>query len=255
MRMQNGTAAELVSAWEQSLGQPLVHQALALLSIAEPQSSSDQLAQLSIGERDARLLALRERLFGPTLTSLTECPDCRQGVELTFNVAAVKVAPERAVPGDSSLAVSLDGYHVQFRLPNSVDLSTIDMTTDPDRARETLLHRCIASVRRADTDQEDDASLAAAVLPETVVRAIAERMSEVDAQAEAALAVCCPDCGHRWEAVFDIAAYLAEEVHNFVGRLLREVDVLARAYGWRESDILAMTPIRRRAYIGLLGRG
>jgi hypothetical protein len=32
-------------------------------------------------------------------------------------------------------------------------------------------------------------------------------------------------------------------------RLLMEVHLLARAYSWRESDILAMSPARRNAYL------
>jgi hypothetical protein len=32
------------------------------------------------------------------------------------------------------------------------------------------------------------------------------------------------------------------------------VDALARAYGWRESDILALSAPRRRAYLELTGR-
>src|SRR5206468_730296 len=39
---------------------------------------------------------------------------------------------------------------------------------------------------------------------------------------------------------------------RFAGRLLREVDALARAYGWREPDILALTPWRRDAYLQLV---
>ena len=32
-------------------------------------------------------------------------------------------------------------------------------------------------------------------------------------------------------------------------RLLMEVHLLARAYGWREADILGMSPARRNAYL------
>jgi hypothetical protein len=34
---------------------------------------------------------------------------------------------------------------------------------------------------------------------------------------------------------------------------LREVHTLAWAYGWREADILAMSPARRQFYIELVG--
>ena len=36
-------------------------------------------------------------------------------------------------------------------------------------------------------------------------------------------------------------------------RLLGHVHALARAYGWREADILAMSPARRQVYLDLAG--
>jgi hypothetical protein len=50
-------------------------------------------------------------------------------------------------------------------------------------------------------------------------------------------------------AVCDIAAYLWQELHNWAVRVLDEVNILARAYAWREDDILALSPWRRRYYI------
>jgi hypothetical protein len=41
-------------------------------------------------------------------------------------------------------------------------------------------------------------------------------------------------------------------VDRHARQILREVDQLARTYGWREPDILALGPARRRAYLGLV---
>ena len=92
-------------------------------------------------------------------------------------------------------------------------------------------------------------------LPATVAEAIVTRMSEADPQSDTRLAVSCPDCHHQWVALFDIAGYLMREVHDWVVHVLREVHTLARAYGWREADILAMTPARRQAYLELAAHG
>jgi hypothetical protein len=51
----------------------------------------------------------------------------------------------------------------------------------------------------------------------------------------------------------DPAAIVVEEVDRHARQVLREVDQLARAYGWREPDILALSRDRRRAYLGLVG--
>ena len=39
------------------------------------------------------------------------------------------------------------------------------------------------------------------------------------------------------------------EVEAEAMRLLRDVHVLARQYGWREADIIAMSPLRRQMYV------
>src|ERR1019366_2327941 len=56
--------------WEWGNSQPPVQRALVLLAAAHPESSPDALANLSIGRRDARLIALRELTFGAEFTGL-----------------------------------------------------------------------------------------------------------------------------------------------------------------------------------------
>jgi hypothetical protein len=36
-------------------------------------------------------------------------------------------------------------------------------------------------------------------------------------------------------------------------RLLLDVDALARAYGWSEAQVLALPPLRRAAYLQMVG--
>jgi hypothetical protein len=52
--------------------------------------------------------------------------------------------------------------------------------------------------------------------------------------------------------MFDIGAFLWEEIAAQARRLLREVHTLARAYGWREADILVMSAARRQAYLEMV---
>ena len=47
-------------------------------------------------------------------------------------------------------------------------------------------------------------------------------------------------------------SYLWHEVDAWALRLLRDVHRLARAYSWREADILALSPSRRQCYLDLL---
>jgi len=92
----------------------------------------------------------------------------------------------------------------------------------------------------------------AAALPAEVVTAIAQCMAEADPQADVQLALACPQCQHAWEASFDIVSYFWSEIQAWAGRILREVHSLASAYGWREAEILALSPWRRQAYLELI---
>jgi hypothetical protein len=223
-----------------------------LLSLDSSGDSPEALAELSVGARDGRLLSLREQLFGPRLTSVTMCPQCGQRLELTFHVVDLRRLPP-VLP--DALELDAHDYHVRFRLPTSADLSSAAVLADPDAARAHLLDRCIQSVSHLGAGGDEPDAPRPLRLPASVTEAVVARMSEADPQSDTRLDVSCPDCRHRWVAVFDIAAYLVREVHDRVAQLLREVHTLARAYGWHEADILAMTAARRQAYLQLVTQG
>ncbi|MGQ0568671.1 MAG: phage baseplate protein, partial [Armatimonadota bacterium] len=89
-------------------------------------------------------------------------------------------------------------------------------------------------------------------LPEEIVTELAARMAEAQPEAEVLLDLECAACGHRWQAPLDIAAFLWTEIASRAKRLLREVHTLAQVYGWRESDVLALSDARRQHYLGLV---
>jgi hypothetical protein len=94
----------------------------------------------------------------------------------------------------------------------------------------------------------------AASLGLETMAAIEAWMSDADPQADVELALACPSCGHQWPAAFDIASFLWKELHVWALRTLREVHTLARSYGWREDDVLALSGTRRQLYLELCGR-
>jgi len=67
------------------------------------------------------------------------------------------------------------------------------------------------------------------------------------------LSLTCPACSQSSSAAFDIASFLWTEVEAWARRTLRDVHVLATAYGWREADLLALSPTRRRLYLDMIG--
>ncbi len=245
------SASQAVTAWEQADGQPPSEQALVLLATAYPEVPPERLARLSIGERNACLLALREGIFGGRMEGLATCPACGTQVELFLDAADLRAGAPVALPtrrGDGAVShtASIAGYEVTFRLPNSEDLAAL-RTGDPEAAREWLLRRCLLAVcRGGEARPLDD-------LPAAVVAGVTERMEAVDPQANTHLILACPSCGHEWQAMFDIVPFLCLEIRAWTHRLLREVHTLASAYGWREAEILAMSRWRRDAYLSMVG--
>lgn len=242
--MKGVSAAELLDVWEQGLHQPPIQRALSLLTIAYPNIPFEQLSTLTIGQRDSLLLNVREGLFGPQMASVVPCPACGEQLELNFAVADIRVAPERAPT--SQLVVRMDDYQVQFRLPNSLDLSLVVGQTNATSARQQLLERCVLSA------QQGDRVLFPQELPAAVLAAVVAEMAAADPQADVQLALACPACSHQWQSTFDVVAFLWSELHAWARQLLREVHRLAATYSWQENDILAMSSQRRQLYLEMI---
>ncbi len=238
------SAAELLDVWERGLGQPLAQRTLTLLAAVCPEADYSGLAALPIGKRDARLLQLREWLFGPQLTTVAVCPVCGEQLESPFNVSDMRVNGSESV--DVSHSIDVGGYHVTFRLPASSDLLALNGVPEADTARRMLLKRCLTDIR-----DRDGETLASDALPGHVVAALDAQMTALDPLAHIELQLTCPACDHQWAAMFDIASFLWKEINTWAQRTLRDVHRLARAYGWREADVLALSPTRRQIYLEL----
>jgi uncharacterized protein (UPF0212 family) len=244
--MHTLTAAELLQAWEAGLDQPLGLRGLLLLAPACPELNAPDLAALPIGQRDSLLLTLREQTFGPRLTALADCPACGGHIELEFNAADIRAQPSQLPENAGAVEYTLvaGGINLQFRLPNSRDLA--ETASIPNSGRQNLLERVILSA------EGNGQPIAVADLSEPVILAVAEEMARLDSQADIQVRMTCPECAHQWAEAFDILQYFWEEVQSWSLRLLREVHTLAATYGWREADILSMSPRRRQLYLHMI---
>jgi hypothetical protein len=243
--MRRLTTTELLSIWERGAAQPPIQRSLALLVTACPEASPEDLARLSIGRRDARLLTLREWAFGPQLICLADCPACTQPIELEISTAELRAG----MPAETQrqLELQIGSYAVQVRLPDSLDQAAIGGCADLQAARDLLLGRCLKAT--ADTG----APVALDELPQSVIDLAEQQLEQADPLANVELALTCPGCGHSWLAVFDIVEFFWMEIDVWAHRILGEVHTLASAYGWREADILAMSPWRRQIYLEMVG--
>ncbi|HEY0172918.1 MAG TPA: hypothetical protein VGB98_18005 [Pyrinomonadaceae bacterium] len=238
------SSSELLEVWERGRAAAPVGRALLLLEAAAPEAEPDALARMPVGRRDASLLSLRELTFGPRLVSSVNCAGCGERLELAFDASDV-----RAGPGPRSGDVfksSVGDYEVSFRLPNSLDLLDLTSCAGPSEARLRLFERCVGSVVLGGSEVEPKS------LPAEVVAGVSERMSQADPQGDVRVSVNCPACGGEWQALFDIVSFFWSEVEASARRTLQEVHLLASAYGWREADVLALSPQRRRLYLEMI---
>lgn len=239
--MQALSYRQLLDAWESGQNRSSVQRALILLGHACPDDDPDTLARLSIGERDSRLLDLRELTFGSYMASLVTCPSCGEQLELSFAMDDIRSPGPDAV---EDLTFDVEDWSIGYRSPSSADLE--GLLPGPE-GRTELLRRCVTSASC------DGAAQAVTDIPERHLEALARRMGEADPRADLSAAIACPGCGHRWTATFDILSYLWEELGALVHRVLHDVHALALAYGWREEDVLALSPWRRSYYLTLVG--
>jgi hypothetical protein len=222
-------AARLLDAWEVGWQRTPLEQGLAMLA-ADPRADPGALAQLTIGARERALFALRAALFGTAVEAVSACPRCGTDVEVAFDQTDLSGTDEQ--PPDS---VTVGG--VRYRLPTSADVATV-LDGPPDEAPAALVRRCAGP---------------GSGVSEPGVDAVVAAWAAADPVLDVTLRLGCPECGHEWAEPFDIVSYLWSELDGWCRRTVLEVHDLARAYGWAEPQVLALSSWRRRCYLGLVG--
>jgi hypothetical protein len=244
--MHPPTTAELLDVWEAGVQQSLPEKSLHLLRVAWSVADLSRVAAMSIGERDAGLLLLREWLFGPRLVNKAACPACAEVVEWEATTHGLRLQPPTIAEPPRVFDLMKEDFTVRFRLPNSYDLRRNAAELADQTTPRRLLLGCILSAQR------HEQPCAVEELPPAVLDALSERMAQEDPQADIQMLVSCPSCGQQWQTPFDIASYLWLEIDSWARHLLQEVYVLARTFGWAEHDILHMSPQRRQLYLDLI---
>jgi hypothetical protein len=239
------TASDLLSVWERGRDRHPVDRALLIVHAACPDLPDDALAALPVGQRDARLFAARAATLGERLDGSAACPRCAAPLEYSIDVGDL-CDPREPTGANGPIELDDGGIHLAVRRLDSRDLAAISAAADVGAARWQLLRRCLV-VSGCDGRTVDPSELSPAV-----IERIPARLAEADPQADVTLDIRCDACGHAWPLPFDIAAFFWLEIEALASRLVADVDALARAYGWREADILAMSGARRSAYLGMV---
>ncbi|HXU59150.1 MAG TPA: hypothetical protein VN710_10390 [Verrucomicrobiae bacterium] len=234
--------AQLLALWEQGQRRHPVDRALLLCAWARPELPGDRLAELPLGALNAALLRMREACFGPRIDAYVDCPRCGERLGLPLDAGDLL-----AGGAETDLRADLELAGLRFRVPCSRDLAAVagmakGTALEAEAAAHRLLELCCLEARPAPSGQ--------------LVELLAEvetGLAALDPAADISLALACEACGHRWAADFDIGALLWEEIEARARALLAEIHGLARAYGWTEPEILALSPERRAAYLELAG--
>ena len=227
-------AAQVLALWERGFGLARGARGDALLDGAPAQT---------LGECNAALVALHARLFGRALALVSECPAC--GIAVQFDVDCAALAAGMACASAATHRFEHGSLRVEFRLPAPHDLDALQACDDEDDFALKLLERCVIDCSRF------DAALNVRALDEQSLDAISQRMQALDPAASVAFAAECPACAARWDAACDVGEVVWQKIAAAAERTLLDIDTLARAYGWTEGEVLALTPLRRAAYLQL----
>ena len=188
---------------------------------------------LTVTDFEYLLLQLRARRLGPEMTLAFACPHCRALSEVNFSIADyADDATPRAAPGvepdpDHPGWFKLD--EARFRLPTAGDQIEISGHARP---AERLADLCLDETARRRTHRG------------RIERAM-ERMAPPLSRD---LAGRCAACGVKVRAEVAVTLLVVSELKRAAGAVHDEVDLIARAYHWPESQILALPQPRRRAY-------
>lgn len=236
-------ADELLDCWERGRESTPLERVVMLLASAGIESPGS----LALGEANRLLLALRVGTFGPRFEGRATCLGC--GASCGFDVD-VEALGASLPASQAERTASIRGVSALVRPIRLEDLlAPGDDAMAAARGAGTaaeLVARCAGSI------MVDDRAIAAEALDHESIAGLADAVIAADPAALITLSLCCPECGAGWEAPFDPAATLWTEVDAAARRLLEEVHLLARGYGWRERDVLSLSAARREAYVQLL---
>jgi len=227
--------ADMLATWEAAAGMPSVARGAVLVERAGLAPDLDTALDLPVGRGAALAARVHAEAFGAVVDGLLRCAACGEELEVAL--------PLEAVAADAGGETATVGGGLVVRAPTIRDLLLAGAAQDAER---TLLERCVSGPDGASIDPgslSDDAR--------AEVDAAAERLAGV---AGLVVRATCPVCGADASAPLDVGALLWERVARAARALLAEVAELAGAYGWTEGEVLALTPLRRHAYLELARR-
>ncbi|MFC5175319.1 hypothetical protein [Nocardioides taihuensis] len=242
--MSQLTPATVLELWEAGLGSsPAARADLLLVSaVADRRDDrpADDVEDWPVGTRDRALL----EHYCPrraVLDAVADCPACGSALDVAVDAQALVA---ESSPGP--VTVDVDGHRVVVRAVTVGDLRAVPAGGSPEALRDALLERCVVRATYDGSEVPPDQ------LPPAVVERIESTLDELDPTGDLEVVLTCEDCGERWSETLDPVRFAWAALESSARRLATDVHTLARAYGWREQDILALSAFRRHLYLSAL---
>jgi hypothetical protein len=197
-----------------------------LLTVALAGVAPADAPELPLDRRDRLLIDARMAAFGSPLGFFARCPHCGEGSEGVFDLGVLPPATTQ-----DEIVADVGGQPMALRAPTSADVARTVLAGDP----ALLLERCRpgpATARKRPSMTE-------------VEEALGQAFPLLDIRFD----LTCGACEMAFDTRFDIVAWLWREIEGLARRAIDTVDRLARAYGWTEAEILALSPRRRALYL------
>jgi hypothetical protein len=216
---------DCLALWENGAADHPLDRAIGLIEAVEGMPRAEA-AVLSIDQRDRALYRIAEILFGRRIDLVATCAECGAETSLTFSTSDALAVPP-------SEAMLLGDPVTPCRMPNSKDLAEALEAPEPQLA---LVATMVGDPSPA---------------PELVAAAEA-LLSEHGGLSDLSLAHSCVECGSEGTTPFDVLDYLWRRITAEARRQLRDVHLIAGAYGWTSDAIMQLTPQRRAAHAALI---
>lgn len=218
-----------------------------VLHIGEAAVTPDQLARLTIGDRERLLLAVCSRLLGAETDLAVSCPSCKSVVEVPISFRDLVTAQPQSADRRCGLAAPDGTWTAELSPPTAEDIERT-LGRGPEASRR-LLEACVTALFDAQGQ-----SVARDTLPRECEGELADNLLALDPLAECRIAVDCPHCTTAFETLLD-GFSLLKAAFGSAGALYGDVYRMARAYHWSEADILALPLMRRSQYLAIAAAG
>ena len=215
----------------------------ALLSLGGKPAAPEQVASLTVADRQWLMLNLAYALQGGGCWLKGCCDECEEPFDFYLDPRQLPV--KAAGEGFPFAELNLGGDGLRLRLPVGADQERI-AGMDAGEAVALLLSACLLSVNGGPVP----AGYADALDAESL-RKIDDALDEVSPYVGTAIVTACPECGRTQQ--IEINPYLLSATGQEA--LFQEVHIMASQYHWSEDEILSLPRRRRRLYLSLIERG